>query len=231
MKIPFWLLPASWGLKGKSREIAEAEYYLTGMELEKELTRIQHTGSIKSLKKDLLFVELKHGKITEYEYDRQIVEMEEGDVGKVDTAKRLLELDLKHGKLTEYDFDKQMLDLEERDASKKEIKLLDIDRKHGRITENECEKKKMDLLGKPYVAILSANIDESNPKSGYFELDWNDIFVNMLIKHGYSGGSEEVIVNSWFNDLCRAIALQEYATETSGDDNITDLGNGFREVR
>ena len=27
-KIPFGWLPASWGLKGKSRELAEAEYYL-----------------------------------------------------------------------------------------------------------------------------------------------------------------------------------------------------------
>jgi hypothetical protein len=230
MKIPFRLLPASWGLKGKSREIAEAEYYLTGMELEKELARIQHMGSVRELQEKMLAIEVDYGVITQYEYDRKIVEMQEGDLGKVDTAKRLLEVDLHHYKITEYDYDRKLIELEETDSNKRELKLLDNDKKHGRLTENECEKKKMDLLGKPYVAILSASIDENNPKSGYFELDWNDLFVNMLIKAGYTGGSEEVIVNGWFNDLCRTIALQEYSTE-DGSENATDLANGFREVR
>ena len=39
-KIPFGWLPASWGLKGKSRELAEAEYYLSGYELDIAKARI-----------------------------------------------------------------------------------------------------------------------------------------------------------------------------------------------
>ena len=34
------MMPASWGLKGKSRAIAEAEYYYDGEELEKVLAEL-----------------------------------------------------------------------------------------------------------------------------------------------------------------------------------------------
>ena len=30
LKVPFSMMPASWGLKGKTRAIAEAEYYYVG---------------------------------------------------------------------------------------------------------------------------------------------------------------------------------------------------------
>ena len=39
-KIPFGMIPASWGLKGKSRAIAEAEYYYQGEDLEKVLATL-----------------------------------------------------------------------------------------------------------------------------------------------------------------------------------------------
>ena len=40
MKLPFSWLPSAWGLKGKTRAIAEAEYTLSGYELKKELLRL-----------------------------------------------------------------------------------------------------------------------------------------------------------------------------------------------
>ena len=39
-KLPFSMMPASWGLKGKSRAVAEAEYYYDGEDLEKALAEI-----------------------------------------------------------------------------------------------------------------------------------------------------------------------------------------------
>ena len=41
-------------------------------------------------------------------------------------------------------------------------------------------KEQADKDGKPYVEVLSTNIDPERPTEGYFELDWNDEFVNML---------------------------------------------------
>ena len=39
-KLPFSMMPVSWGLKGKTRAIAEAEYYYEGEELERVLANI-----------------------------------------------------------------------------------------------------------------------------------------------------------------------------------------------
>ena len=36
-KVPFWMLPASWGLTGKTKLRAKAEYELEGIALDKEL--------------------------------------------------------------------------------------------------------------------------------------------------------------------------------------------------
>ena len=43
------------------------------------------------------------------------------------------------------------------------------------------------------------------------ELDWNDQFVAMLQTQGYTGESDESVVNKWFNDICRTVLLQEQA--------------------
>lgn len=67
--IPFRLMPASWGLSGKSREIAEAEYYYTGVDLEKRLAEI-HAESSESAELEKLNIELKHQLITQQQYNR-----------------------------------------------------------------------------------------------------------------------------------------------------------------
>ena len=69
-----------------------------------------------------------------------------------------------------------------------------------------AEKAMADLNGEPWVGVLSTNIDVKNPRSGYFELDWNDKFVDMLRNAGYTGSNSEEIVDRWFNDLARNIA-------------------------
>jgi len=38
--LPFWFLPGFWGLKGKTRDRAKAEYELTGFDLEKKLIEL-----------------------------------------------------------------------------------------------------------------------------------------------------------------------------------------------
>jgi hypothetical protein len=69
-KIPFWILPGSWGLSGKTRKIAQAEYYFKGYELDVELAKINHDDP-DQVKKALLDVELKYEKLTQTEYEKQ----------------------------------------------------------------------------------------------------------------------------------------------------------------
>jgi len=65
----------------------------------------------------------------------------------------------------------------------------------------------------PWVKVLQVNVNPENPKNGFFELDWNDEFVNMLKQNGYA--SEEEIVDSWFQSLCRTIG-NEQGVDISG---------------
>ena len=144
-KLPFSMMPASWGLKGKSRAIAEAEYYYEGEELEEILAEIN----------------------AESDEDKELAK---------------LEVQVKNGKIGQYEFDKKVAEL------KKE----------------------------PYVNVLKLDVNPENAKAGYMELDWNDHFVKFLHENGYTGESDEAVVNKWFNDVCRTVLVQEMADQDYG---------------
>ena len=57
----------------------------------------------------------------------------------------------------------------------------------------------------PYVTVLETKVDPINPANGYFELDWNSYFIDELRKAGYTGSTEEEIVDKWFKALCQNI--------------------------
>ena len=75
-KLPFSMMPASWGLKGKSRAIAEAEYYYVGEELEKVLATLEID---KEEDKELaeLEIDYKNGKIGISEYEKKVAEIKD----------------------------------------------------------------------------------------------------------------------------------------------------------
>ena len=65
------MLPASWGLKGKTRDIAEAEYYFEGKDLEEKLAEINaETPEEKEIAK--LEVKLKHEEISQDAFDKAV---------------------------------------------------------------------------------------------------------------------------------------------------------------
>jgi hypothetical protein len=68
------------------------------------------------------------------------------------------------------------------------------------------EKDKATARGEAYVRVVNVNVDFENPADGYFELEWNQLFIRELLEAGYTGQSEEEIVDSWFTNLCRNIA-------------------------
>jgi hypothetical protein len=45
---------------------------------------------------------------------------------------------------------------------------------------------------------------------GSFELDWNEQFVEKLKSEGYSGPTPDNIVNQWFMEVCRNVAMEEF---------------------
>jgi hypothetical protein len=85
----------------------------------------------------------------------------------------------------------------------------------------------------PYVAVLNTHINNENVRNGFFELDWNEYFILKLKEAGYTGDTEEAVVDAWFKDLCRDVALEEGVPmdrRGSGYININSLGNGKAEI-
>ena len=98
--IPFKLLPASWGLSGKTRQTAEAEYYYDGKDLELRLAEINAEDDV-SAKLAKLDIELKHEDITQSEYHKTSanlkhepwVDVKNVDVNPEDPKQGFMELD------------------------------------------------------------------------------------------------------------------------------------------
>lgn len=76
-------------------------------------------------------------------------------------------------------------------------------------TAELTEKERATVRKEPYVAVLETKVDKNNPANGYFELDWNSYFIDDLRKAGYTGVTEEEIVDKWFKALCQNILDEE----------------------
>jgi RNA 3'-terminal phosphate cyclase len=106
---------------------------------------------------------------------------------------------------------------EERDRAKAEsieneldrtIAIAKVDKKYNKISQQEFEKRIATANEEPYVRVVSLEIDEKSPGSGFFELDFNEHFVEYLANSGYEGVEPEQIVDNWFNDLCQNIVME-----------------------
>ena len=68
----------------------------------------------------------------------------------------------------------------------------------------EKEKQEATKKGEAWVAVLDTQINPDDIKNGFFELDWNNQFIEELLDARYVGETNEQIVDSWF----RTIAMQ-----------------------
>jgi hypothetical protein len=106
-KIPFNWLPASWGLSGKSRERAEAEYYFEGYDLEKRLIEIDYEDNDER-EVEFLRLDHKHGKIDDYTFALKYAERTlSGEALEI----RKLELDHTAGKITLNEYEKRVANI------------------------------------------------------------------------------------------------------------------------
>ena len=82
----------------------------------------------------------------------------------------------------------------------------------------EQEKQEATKKGEPWVAVLDTQVNPDNIRNGFFELDWNNEFIEQLIDAGYSGETNEEIVDAWF----RTIVIQ--MLEDEGHSTDRDMG-------
>lgn len=108
------------------------------------------------------------------------------------------------------------------------------ERKPTKQKKTLSEKEAATAAGKPYIHIVSLDLDPKDPNIGSVELDWNPLFINLLVQMGYRGHSDEQLVDQWFQNMCRNILMetweQELADPTKRSVQRRDLGGGRTEV-
>lgn len=101
---------------------------------------------------------------------------------------------------------------------------LRLDVKYGKITTSECEKSIATMNGEPWVDVVSTKYRKELRVNGFsFTLDWNKQFVEMLVQEGYTGYTEDQILEQWFTDITNAV--EDEMTEEPAD-NVLPIRQG-----
>lgn len=70
-------------------------------------------------------------------------------------------------------------------------------------------KERANRKKEPWVGVLNTHVNQDNIRNGFFELDWNELFVLKLKQEGYGadGDKDEEIVDRWFRELCANVVV------------------------
>ena len=126
------------------------------------------------------------------------------------------------------------------DKLEKEKEALQKERKRvSKLTPEEERREALDKEkaqatkdNKPWVAVLDTQVNADNIKNGFFELDWNNEFIEQLLDAGYKGESNEEIVDQWFKTIVTQM-LQEDGQDADrgmGYVNVVPIDKGKSEV-
>ena len=95
-------------------------------------------------------------------------------------------------------------------------------------------KERATVKGEPWVAVLDTHVNKDNLRNGFFELDWNDLFVLQLKQGGYGfdGDPDEEIVDRWFRDIIGQMLVEEGQDPNRGAGfiNVVPIATGKSEV-
>lgn len=117
----------------------------------------------------------------------------------------LVELDFKYNKIDEYTKFKKLIEIEYTDNEKdKELKLVELDKKYNKIDVLEYEKRINDINHNPWAKIHFNYNETDDPGNIQTEIIYNDYFIKKLEEQGYSGTSNEDIVQSWLKQVFAA---------------------------
>jgi len=121
-----------------------------------------------------------------------------------------------------------------------ELELANSQKEKAKAEEEERiakldPKERATAKGEPWVSVLDTKVNKDNPRNGFFELDWNDLFIVQLKQAGYGfdGDPDEQIVDRWFRDLYSSMIQgegMEAKDRTAGYVNVTRIGNNRAQI-
>lgn len=71
------------------------------------------------------------------------------------------------------------------------------------------EKQEATDNGLPWVKVIDVRIDNNNPRNGFFDLDWNEEFIETLLDNGIVGETQEEMVETWFKAIISEMIKEE----------------------
>lgn len=235
--LPFWIVPAHWGLSGKAKEIAKAYYYnddyeadlkvaeltyLTPYEVDVAQLDIKKKYGVIDLLKYLIeqaAIELKYSKITREQYDVKV-----------------LDAKLSTDTITQKEYDMEIIELMP-DGDDKRLKAIEYAYKYDEITQQEYSKEIYTLRKEPWIdldVILNPDTNEVE-----FVFDYNEYFWKKLKSEGHPGTDEEEIIDNFVRDLGRKLATDDYSdnedvklvSANAGLENLPGLPEGFKSYK
>lgn len=224
-KLPHWLFPSFWGLSGKTKEKAIAEYYLSGEELDMKLLDIEFEPETKEYKERKLILLKKYNKINDLDFDLDMLNLNHYNQETKEYRAARLKILLEHKNIGQEEYEFGMLDLLDTNTDNFKRLTLDTKLKYKVITEQEYKRDISTLNKEEYFEIIKGEYD---PEMGMiFEFDWNIIFIENLRKNGYRGETDSDVVNSWFDDVCRQIYMESIGEEDMESPEAILVNNGM----
>jgi len=112
-----------------------------------------------------------------------------------------------------------------------EIRILEEEMK---LLKKKDPKEYATRRKEPWINVLDVKVNEDNVRNGFFELDWNEYFIEQLIEAGYGTEQDvqEEIVDRWFRDIVYNM-LEEEGMDTdrgAGYINVVPIDKGKSEV-
>ena len=95
------------------------------------------------------------------------------------------------------------------------------------------EKEEATLKGEAWIGVLDTQVNPADIKNGFFELDWNNEFIEQLMDAGYIGESQEQIVDVWFRTVANAVLEEDGVDKDvkTGYINASKLNDKQSEVK
>lgn len=213
--IPFGWLPGHWGLEGSLRERARIEYEYDGDDRTIKLLELEEPT--KETQKKILTLKVSNGMIDDHEFQMAIIDIETKD-DPIANQLAKLKLDYDQGKISIHQYEIKSAELEHGSESiEYKLALLKQQVALGEINDFEYEKKVATVLNQPWIKVVDSSYTPEAGIDGFsFDLDYNRIFVQYLKEHGYTGLTDDEVVEEWFNDVSKS----ELANEIEADFSI-----------
>lgn len=216
-KLPFWLIPAHWGLSGKAKELAKINYHNSGYEADILSADLIYLTEYE-IDKAKMDINKKYNKVTELEYRTGVldVDLKHGKIVKSELESKVLDIRFELADITEKEYDALRIEIME-DGEDKVRAAIEYAYKYREITDAEYAKEMATLNKEPWMNFDVEFDAETNEVE--FSFDYNEFFWRKLKADGHPGNDEEEIIDNYVRDWGRKIAFDDYSDDY--DVNLT----------